>query len=146
MDAFQNVGPHRVSQPDGATFLEPTPDGNVGLTAREDRRQWRHQHRRPSPQYVKVLIVHVGGTRCVPSNTDHILNRQARVTWTVACIRTCSFYVFIVCLKTRTSMVQTHLFFSMLLMFRYPADVVATALARGAQPVANASLEQRVRK
>jgi hypothetical protein len=55
VDAFQNVGPHRVSQPDGATFLEPTPDGNVGFAAREDRRQWRHQHRRPSPQYVKHL-------------------------------------------------------------------------------------------
>ena len=94
----------------------------------------------------EVFVIHVGGTRCATSNTDHILNRQARVTWTVACIRTCSFYVFIVCVKTRTSMIQTHLFFSMLLMFRYPADVVATALARGAQPVANASLEQRVRK
>ena len=35
--------------------------------------------------YVKSL--HVGGTRCVPSSTDHIMNIQARITWTVECIR-----------------------------------------------------------
>ena len=45
--------------------------------------------------YVKVLIVHVGGTRRVPSSTDHTMNRQARITWTVACIRTCIFFMFL---------------------------------------------------
>ena len=45
--------------------------------------------------YVKVLVVHVGGTRRVPSSTDHTMNRQARITWTVACIRTCIFFMFL---------------------------------------------------
>ena len=40
--------------------------------------------------YVKsVFIVHVGGTRCVPSSTANNLKRQARITLTVECIRTC---------------------------------------------------------
>ena len=39
--------------------------------------------------YVKSL--HVGGTRCVPSSTDHIMNIQARITLTVEVIRTCIF-------------------------------------------------------
>ena len=34
----------------------------------------------------EVFVVHVGGTRGVTSSTDHIMNRQARITLTVACI------------------------------------------------------------
>ena len=42
--------------------------------------------------YVKlVFIIHVGGTRCVPSSTDNIMKRQARITLTVEFIRTCIF-------------------------------------------------------
>ena len=39
--------------------------------------------------YVEVFIVHVGGTRCVPSSTDNNLNIQAGITLTVEFIRTC---------------------------------------------------------
>ena len=43
-------------------------------------------------RYVKsVFIVHVGGTRCVPSSTGNNMNIQARITLTVECIRTCIF-------------------------------------------------------
>ena len=38
---------------------------------------------------VCVFIVHVGGTRCVPSSTDNIMNIHARITLTVEFIRTC---------------------------------------------------------
>ena len=38
-----------------------------------------------------VFIVHVGGTRCVPSSTDNILKIRARITLTVEFIRTCIF-------------------------------------------------------
>ena len=37
----------------------------------------------------EVLMIHVGGTRCVPSSTDHTLKILARITWTVEVIRTC---------------------------------------------------------
>ena len=43
-------------------------------------------------RYVKsVFIIHVGGTRCVPSSTDNILNINARITLTVEVIRRCIF-------------------------------------------------------
>ena len=42
----------------------------------------------PWQRYVKsVFIVHVGGTRCVPSRTDNIMKRQARITLKVEFIR-----------------------------------------------------------
>ena len=44
-------------------------------------------------RYVKsVLMIHVGGTRCVTSSTGNILKIRARMTWTVECIRG---YIFI---------------------------------------------------
>ena len=39
----------------------------------------------------EVFIIHVGGTRCVTSSTDHYLKIQARITLTVEVIRTCLF-------------------------------------------------------
>ena len=42
-------------------------------------------------QVREVFIVHVGGTRCVPSSPDPCMNRQARITLSVECIRTCIF-------------------------------------------------------
>ena len=48
-------------------------------------------HRVPTGGVREVFLIHVGGTRCVTSSTDHIMNRQARITWTVECIRTCIF-------------------------------------------------------
>ena len=49
-------------------------------------------HKKDATRYVKsVFIVHVGGTRCVPSSTDNIMKRHARITWTVEVIRTCIF-------------------------------------------------------
>jgi hypothetical protein len=58
----------------------------------------------PSLAAGKVVIVHVGGPRCVTFSTDNIRNIHARITWTVEVIRTCMF-VF-VCGNTRTSMNQ----------------------------------------
>ena len=39
----------------------------------------------------EVFIIHVGGTRCVPSSTGNIMNIQARITLKVEFIRTCIF-------------------------------------------------------
>ena len=40
--------------------------------------------------YVKsVFVVHVGCTRCVASNPDHTMHRQARITVGVGCTRAC---------------------------------------------------------
>ena len=44
--------------------------------------QW---HRRRCSTY--VFVIHVGGTRCVTSSTDNIVNIHARITLTVECIR-----------------------------------------------------------
>ena len=44
--------------------------------------------------YVEICLVHVGGTRCVPSSTDHTLKRQAWVTLTVEVIHV-FFFMFI---------------------------------------------------
>jgi hypothetical protein len=41
----------------------------------------------------EVLIVHVGGTRCVPSSTGNIMKRHARITLTVEFIRTRIFLI-----------------------------------------------------
>ena len=42
--------------------------------------------------YVKsVIVIHVGGTRCVTSSTDNNLKIHARITLTVAFIRGCIF-------------------------------------------------------
>ena len=38
------------------------------------------------------MIVHVGGTRCVTSSTDHTMKIQARIILTVECIRTCIYF------------------------------------------------------
>ena len=37
----------------------------------------------------EVLMIHVGGTRCVTSSTDHYLKMHACITLSVECIRTC---------------------------------------------------------
>ena len=48
-------------------------------------------------EYVKfVFIAHVGGTRCVPSNTDNTPKIHARIMLGVAFTRTC-LYVFVYC-------------------------------------------------
>jgi len=36
----------------------------------------------------EVFVIHVGGTRCVPSSTDNNMNIYAWITLTVECIRT----------------------------------------------------------
>ena len=46
--------------------------------------------RSPTGQVREICIIHVGGTRCVPSSTDHIMKRQARITLKVECTRTCN--------------------------------------------------------
>ena len=48
-------------------------------------------HRKPYSRYV-VFIIHVGGTRCVPSSTGNIMKIHARITLTVEFIRG---YIFI---------------------------------------------------
>ena len=53
----------------------------------------------PRQQVREVFIVHVGGTRCVPSSTGKNRTIRARITWTVefirGCIFICVFYVWI---------------------------------------------------
>ena len=58
-----------------------------------------------------VFVIHVGGTRCVPSSTDHYMKIHARITLTVEFIRTCLFFIFIVYGNTMTSMIKTNVFF-----------------------------------
>ena len=40
-----------------------------------------------SVQVREIFVVHVGGTRCVTSSTDHIMKIHARITLTVEFIR-----------------------------------------------------------
>ena len=40
-------------------------------------------------QVREVFVIRVGGTRCVTSSTDQIMNIHARIPLTVECIRTC---------------------------------------------------------
>ena len=42
----------------------------------------------------EILMIHVGGTRCVPSSTDNSMKIHARITLTVEVIRTCLFVYF----------------------------------------------------
>jgi hypothetical protein len=66
-----------------------------------------------SKWYVKsVFIIHVGGTRCVTSSTDHIMKIHGSLL-TVECIRTCIFFILIVCLNTLTSRIKTNVFFDL---------------------------------
>ena len=70
------------------------------------------------PAYVKsVFTVHVGGTRCVTSSTDNIMNIQARITLKVEFIRTCIvLFLFYVWIQWRVWSILT--LFSILLIFR----------------------------
>ena len=64
------------------------PRGNNGMD--------RHDLPELSPKRVReVFVIHVGGTRCVTSSTNNIMKIQARITLTVAFIRTCIF-IFLV--------------------------------------------------
>ena len=52
----------------------------------------KEMHRCRKARYVKsVFMIHVGGTRCVPSSTANIMKIHARITLTVEFIRTCIF-------------------------------------------------------
>ena len=52
----------------------------------------KEMHRCRKARYVKsVLMIHVGGTRCVPSSTANMMNIQARITLNVEFIQTCIF-------------------------------------------------------
>jgi len=65
----------------------------------------------------EVFIVHVGGTRCVISSTDHTMKMHACLTLNVECIRTCLFiFLFDVEIQGRVGSILT--FFSILLIFR----------------------------
>ena len=46
---------------------------------------------RPHGKVREVFVIHVGGTRCVTSSTDHIMKIRARRTLIVEFIRTCIF-------------------------------------------------------
>ena len=59
----------------------------------------RPSHHHPSPIAVchvvrELLMIHVGGTRCVTSSTDQIMTIQAWITWTFECIRPCTLIFF----------------------------------------------------
>ena len=49
----------------------------------------------------EVFIIHVGGTRCVTSSTDNIMKIHARITLNDEFIRTCIFFILILCLNTK---------------------------------------------
>ena len=55
-----------------------------------------------------IGLVHVGGTRCVTSSTDNIMNIQARVTLTVEFIRACILICVFLCANTMTGLVNTN--------------------------------------
>ena len=54
----------------------------------------------------EVFIIHVGGTRCVTSSTDHYMKIQAWITLSVECIRTCIFLFVLYVSIQMTSMNQ----------------------------------------
>ena len=67
----------------------PTSDGTV------PRRQQTPSDGHLDGQHTRcvksVFVVHVGGTRCVPSSTDNIMKIRARISLTVEFIRACIF-------------------------------------------------------
>ena len=66
----------------------------------------------PSKRQVRdVFLVHVGGTRCVPSSTDHTMHIHVRIPLKFECIRTCLLLFFLACENTTTSVINTHPFF-----------------------------------
>ena len=101
---------------------------------------------RKLPIYVQVyvreicIIVHVGGTRCVTSSTDHYIKMHARITLSVEFIRTCIFlFLFYVWIQLRAWSTLT--LFSILLISRslstrtiFSSSPVGSAL-RGSWPV-----------
>jgi hypothetical protein len=68
-------------------------------------------HGRDCSQVREVVIIHVVGTRGVPSSTGNIMKIHARITLTVEFIRP-YFFIFILCLNTMTSMIKTNVFFA----------------------------------
>ena len=52
---------------------------------------------KPHEQVKSVFIVHVGGTRCVTSSTDHYMKIHVRIPLTVECIRPCIFFFYFMC-------------------------------------------------
>jgi hypothetical protein len=59
-------------------------------------------------QVREVFVIHVGGTRCITSSTDHMMKILARITLTVEVIRCCLFIFVVVCLNTITSRIKTN--------------------------------------
>jgi hypothetical protein len=80
---------------------------------------WERNERRPGrPSFWvavrEVFIIHVGGTRCVPSSTANNMKIHVRITLTVECIRTCIvLFLFDVEIQLRVGSRLT--FFSILL-------------------------------
>jgi hypothetical protein len=77
------------------SIVLPT-DGKTGnrdkaaiLAAAQDSSDPLALERARQTEVREVFVIHVGGTRCVPSSTDHTLKILARITWTVEVIRTC---------------------------------------------------------
>ena len=69
--------------------LQPQPV-DVGVCPLDSDRDV-HGGERTGKIIIPVIIVHVGGTRCVTSSTDNMMKIQARITLTVECIRGCIF-------------------------------------------------------
>jgi hypothetical protein len=85
----------------------------------------------PTPTFSTIvgctwsLCVHVGGTRCVTSSTDHYMKRHARITLTVEFIRTRIFlFLFHVQIQWRV--------WSILTLFSILAEQVAEQVAERA--------------
>jgi hypothetical protein len=62
----------------------------AGARAATEKGSLRSQLRRIKVREI-YIIVHVGGTRCVTSSTDHYMKIHARITLSVEFIRTCIF-------------------------------------------------------
>ena len=70
-------------------------DFNISTGIVPNDKKTSHQcHSTLLGKQVRECIIHVGGTRCVPSSTGNIMNIQARIMLTVECIRTCFFFYF----------------------------------------------------
>ena len=70
-------------------FLEETTDGTNVQALVHAAQNGVGPSYFPPVQVKSVFIVHVGGTRGVPSSTDHSMKIHVRITWTVEVIRTC---------------------------------------------------------
>jgi hypothetical protein len=81
------VDHHRVQIPTttrdrAVQEVAPTKDRSHGTTVHSSKRRANNDgagaNEPPRKGVREILMMHVGGTRCVTSSTDHMMNRQGR--------------------------------------------------------------------